>query len=86
MKFDNKHIKDWKNYHKKYKRITVKVCRGNDFGKPSEHQTYNFNSEEHLNKWLDEHNFNLGSYDYIDEIIESDVYKFDYDTYSKQLD
>ena len=86
MLFNNKQLKDWKNYHKKSKRIAVKVYRGNDFGEPSEYQTYNFNSEEHLNKWLDEHNFNLGSYDYIDEIIESDVYEFDYDKYSKQLD
>jgi len=84
MKFDNKHIKHWKEHHKKNKRITISVYRGNDWGEKPKYETYDFNSEEELNKWLDE--YNLGSYDYIDEIVESDVYEFDYDTYNKQWD
>lgn len=82
MKFNNKHIKDWNDYHKRNKRITIRVYRGNDWGEKSTYETYNFNSEEELNEWLD--GYNLGSYDYIDEIIESDVYEFDTDKYNKQ--
>jgi len=82
MLFNNKQLKDWKEYSIKTKIITLKTIEYNDWSLPPKEHEYNFNSEEELDKWLDE--YNLGSYEVIQEIIEGTIYEFDTDKYNKQ--
>lgn len=84
MIYDNRHLKEWKDYLIKTKRITLNTIEYNDYGEPPKRNKYYFNSEEELNEWLDD--YNLIGDEYIEEVVDSTIYELDYEKYNKQWD